>query len=139
MIEGILFLPLIILDPMAILLPYSTKYFVDDNNIEFFYRSNVRFEVVLSGIISIFSFFGLAFGCFGKYLPNEVLNKNGDNILNKLRQNKQKNICTICLQRITTDNDINLLSCGHCYHRDCLSQWIHKNNVCPLCRHDIKL
>ena len=45
------------------------------------------------------------------------------------------NECLICLEEL--DNNICVLSCGHKYHYDCLTNWIKKkenlSNICCLC------
>ena len=42
--------------------------------------------------------------------------------------------CSICLENYNKDNIINVLKCGHKYHKDCIDYWINDNNNCPLCR-----
>ena len=42
--------------------------------------------------------------------------------------------CSICLENYNKDNIINVLKCGHKYHKDCIDDWINDNNNCPLCR-----
>ena len=42
--------------------------------------------------------------------------------------------CSICLENYNKDNIINVLKCGHKYHKDCIDDWINDNNKCPLCR-----
>ena len=49
--------------------------------------------------------------------------------------------CAICLDEISLEEDITMLSCGHLYHRECISQWFTDNiqnyqkATCPTCRH----
>jgi len=44
--------------------------------------------------------------------------------------------CYICLEKL--DKNIAILNCGHKYHFDCISSWIHKKNtwrrVCTVCQ-----
>lgn len=42
--------------------------------------------------------------------------------------------CTICLAPVEDGNTVGVLSCSHIFHADCLSQWIQRRNVCPLCQ-----
>uniref|UniRef100_A0A182NWV0 RING-type domain-containing protein n=1 Tax=Anopheles dirus TaxID=7168 RepID=A0A182NWV0_9DIPT len=40
--------------------------------------------------------------------------------------------CTICLEKIETD--AKFLLCLHSFHRSCIDNWLHVENICPLCR-----
>ncbi|KAI3838632.1 hypothetical protein MKX03_030398 [Papaver bracteatum] len=43
--------------------------------------------------------------------------------------------CTVCLNRFQPDSEVNHLSCGHFFHKDCLEKWLDYWNItCPLCR-----
>jgi len=55
--------------------------------------------------------------------------------------------CSICLEEST--NDLCVMPCGHCFHRECLSSWFQtngcnfgayqrRNNSCPLCRRELR-
>ena len=43
--------------------------------------------------------------------------------------------CIICLENLKYH--VAILSCGHAYHIDCITEWIKKSktltNICPLC------
>ncbi|KAI3838688.1 hypothetical protein MKX03_013378 [Papaver bracteatum] len=43
-------------------------------------------------------------------------------------------ICTICLDGYGNKNKIATLDCKHEYHEDCITQWLVRNNVCPICK-----
>ena len=49
--------------------------------------------------------------------------------------------CSICLQNFKDEPDkmIAELNCSskHVFHKDCLIQWVEKNDICPLCREKI--
>ena len=45
--------------------------------------------------------------------------------------------CAICQDSVTTDAT-RIRSCGHTYHRSCLSNWLTMSVRCPVCRHDIR-
>ena len=45
--------------------------------------------------------------------------------------------CAICQDSVTTDAT-RVRSCGHIYHRYCLSNWLTMSVRCPVCRHDIR-
>ena len=40
--------------------------------------------------------------------------------------------CSICLEK--QNNKCVKLSCGHTFHNKCITNWLLKNNTCPLCR-----
>lgn len=44
--------------------------------------------------------------------------------------------CAICQDPVTCASRIR--SCGHCFHADCINQWLGMNTRCPVCRHDIR-
>lgn len=61
-------------------------------------------------------------------------------IMNSNIDKEKYNECTICLESFDNDQIICQLSCDHCFHKDCLDQWINETMrsnqecVCPLCR-----
>ena len=44
--------------------------------------------------------------------------------------------CSIC--RDVMNSASRLRSCGHCFHPECINQWLGMNTRCPVCRHDIR-
>lgn len=51
-------------------------------------------------------------------------------------------VCRICLSEI--DQNSVTTTCGHCYHKDCIAEWInrkseHNLNLCPICRAKITI
>jgi len=52
--------------------------------------------------------------------------------------NDSNNICTICTEEITEDDDIVRPNvCNHLYHRKCLQKAFEYNQSCPTCRANI--
>jgi len=45
-------------------------------------------------------------------------------------------ICSICRENLTRGT--RLRACGHCFHADCINEWLGMNTRCPVCRHDIR-
>ncbi|CAN6339298.1 unnamed protein product [Urochloa humidicola] len=43
--------------------------------------------------------------------------------------------CAICLQCFLSDDTLRAIPCSHTFHQHCISQWLRRNPVCPLCRH----
>ena len=49
--------------------------------------------------------------------------------------------CPICFEIFDELEDTSLLCtlrCGHSYHKECLTNWLSKDNTCPNCRVRIK-
>jgi hypothetical protein len=44
--------------------------------------------------------------------------------------------CAICLIEFKKEG-VRLSNCNHIFHNDCLNEWLHYNNNCPLCRTSI--
>jgi len=42
--------------------------------------------------------------------------------------------CSICQEDFEVGATVLKLPCRHCYHADCVTEWLHQNNTCPLCR-----
>ena len=56
-----------------------------------------------------------------------------------MNKQKEENKCSICLENIQLNNDINILKCGHIFHYKCIENLVdHHINRCPNCRSDLK-
>ena len=54
------------------------------------------------------------------------------------RNHETRETCAICLDVISFENK-HFLHCGHHFHCSCINMWINNgNNVCPICRGNIK-
>ena len=42
--------------------------------------------------------------------------------------------CTICLAPVEDGEKVGVLPCSHIFHAECLSHWIQRRNICPLCQ-----
>lgn len=42
--------------------------------------------------------------------------------------------CAICLNDFRDDERLRAMPCSHAFHYHCISQWLRRNAVCPLCR-----
>lgn len=43
--------------------------------------------------------------------------------------------CSICLEIYSETERVSVISkCGHCFHANCIQQWLGKNGTCPVCR-----
>lgn len=46
--------------------------------------------------------------------------------------------CTICLEKYKASERLRLIrKCNHCFHADCLEQWLQRKNTCPVCRTNV--
>jgi len=47
--------------------------------------------------------------------------------------------CSICMSDLneTPDDSALLTTCGHTFHEICLTHWLTKNEVCPICRREV--
>ncbi|KAI3954903.1 hypothetical protein MKW92_029067, partial [Papaver armeniacum] len=43
-------------------------------------------------------------------------------------------ICTVCQDGYENKDKIATLDCQHEYHEDCITQWLVRKNVCPICK-----
>lgn len=51
----------------------------------------------------------------------------------------QDNSCNICLSNYDINDNLIKLPCNHYFHKDCISNWLCKENVnCPICRKDCR-
>ena len=41
--------------------------------------------------------------------------------------------CFICIDEFKENELLKQLKCGHIFHKECLGQWLLKNNNCPIC------
>lgn len=43
--------------------------------------------------------------------------------------------CSICMDAMSQRNSMKITSCGHFFHKECLTKWAEQNkDTCPLCR-----
>ena len=49
-------------------------------------------------------------------------------------KNKENDICSICLEKFVKKDKIITLDCEHYYHDECITNWLKKDETCPLCR-----
>ena len=48
-----------------------------------------------------------------------------------------ENECPVCMEQLNPETEIIfvLKNCGHCFHENCIMQWILRDkNTCPLCK-----
>lgn len=47
------------------------------------------------------------------------------------------NECSICLSDLEAGKTALRLPCNHCFHVDCIEDWLKKSNECPVCRFEL--
>ena len=45
----------------------------------------------------------------------------------------EKSECSICIGDIEWKAKVGILSCGHCFHRECVERWLLRKPACPMC------
>ena len=50
-----------------------------------------------------------------------------------------KEECIICQDKFQNKEKIRILPCEHCFHVQCIDQWLIENKTCPCCKKEIKL
>ena len=50
----------------------------------------------------------------------------------------RNSVCTICLEDFTGEEEVVLCPCKHCYHENCIKEWLRLKNSCPLCKLNIR-
>lgn len=48
------------------------------------------------------------------------------------RSNSPSEVCTICLELVTSDE--RKLACNHVFHENCINRWLSRRQHCPVCR-----
>ncbi|KAJ7982222.1 RING/U-box superfamily protein [Quillaja saponaria] len=54
--------------------------------------------------------------------------------LEKVKVEGSRGHCSICLEDFEDGCEVTRTPCSHVYHGDCIVNWLHNNNLCPLCR-----
>ena len=42
--------------------------------------------------------------------------------------------CLVCQFQYEPNENLRQLPCGHCFHSDCVDQWLMSKDFCPYCR-----
>jgi hypothetical protein len=48
-----------------------------------------------------------------------------------------ENSCAICLNDYSDGSILLKMPCGHHFHKNCASAWLHINTTCPICRYNL--
>merc|ERR1719198_2301469 len=48
---------------------------------------------------------------------------------------EEAEMCCVCLEELpSNEDDVRTLSCGHCFHRCSVDEWLQRCPTCPLCK-----
>lgn len=50
-----------------------------------------------------------------------------------INKSQELDECIICLEKMKENEKLMILKCTHIYHHKCLSLWLSKKSICPLC------
>jgi len=60
-----------------------------------------------------------------------------EKLLKKTRVVKTER-CSICLEELVVDDECCILPCHHCFHENCILDWLHTGHTFPLCRYPVQ-
>ena len=122
-------------------LTYDNTYeYADDD------MSNSRNNMLIYLLIAIFSFFVfIIFLLFVLYIffphlfKKSKINLENLNIkfeIEKYDENTEYSpeICIICLDIFSENQNIIKLECDHYFHENCIKEWFEKKTTCPYCK-----
>ncbi|EDV98813.1 GH13524 [Drosophila grimshawi] len=73
----------------------------------------------------------------------ETLNQNIEleNINRKLHDDQNRTTCVVCFSETTEigDHSIVSLPCGHLFGKNCITQWLREQQLCPKCRQECRV
>ena len=76
-------------------------------------------------------------------INNNNVGANDREILNNLPEtqiedvsklSQEKKNCVICLEDFKNHDKAIILPCIHLFHKNCIKNWLKKNNTCPICK-----
>ena len=122
-------------------LTYDNSYeYADDD------MSNSRNNMLIYLLIAIFSFFVFIISLlfvlyifFPHLFKKSKINLENLNIkfeIEKYNENTEYSpeICIICLDIFSKNQNIIKLECDHYFHENCIKEWFEKKTTCPYCK-----
>ena len=118
----------------------NTYEYADDD------MSNSRNNISLFILIATFSCFlfltsvlFIIYMCFPHLLKKSKINLENLNIkfeIEKYDENIEYSpeICVICLDIFSENQNILKLECNHYFHENCIKEWFGKKTTCPYCK-----
>ena len=100
----------------------------DENNNQYPNVDNMSYEELLALEEQI--------GNVSKGLDKKLIEKIP---FDKYRKNKfPDDKCVICQIEFENNERVKVLPCKHCYHKDCIDEWLKDQKVCPYCKKEVK-
>jgi len=53
------------------------------------------------------------------------------------QQQKEENGCAVCCNGYSRGEEMIQLPCEHLFHRECIMEWLKRQNTCPTCRYEL--
>jgi hypothetical protein len=63
-----------------------------------------------------------------------IIKFDRETIKSKSNTNQCDTKCLICQEEYCTGEDLRQLPCRHCFHQECVDQWLLTKDFCPYCR-----
>ena len=76
-------------------------------------------------------------GNVNKGLPKEKIEKLPKESFMKYKYSDDK--CIVCQYEFKNYEKVTVLPCKHCYHPECITQWLENKKVCPYCKTEVKV
>ena len=76
-------------------------------------------------------------GNVNKGLTKEQINKIPTEKFSRYKFTDDK--CIICQYEFPVNEKVKVLPCKHCFHPDCIEEWLKNQKVCPYCKSEVKL
>ena len=70
-------------------------------------------------------------------LPKETIDKIPTDKFSRYRYSDDK--CIICQYEFQYNEKVKVLPCKHCFHPECIEEWLKNQKVCPYCKGEVKL
>lgn len=67
-------------------------------------------------------------------LSEETISKNLKTSNIQVVKDDEGEVCAVCQEEYKVKEMIGTLECGHRYHENCIKEWLHQKNICPICK-----
>ena len=76
-------------------------------------------------------------GNVNKGLDKEIIDKIPKEKFSKYKFSDDK--CIICQYEFKVNEIVKVLPCKHCFHPDCIEEWLKNQKFCPYCKGEVKI